>query len=439
MPLPSTMARGASRQLARGGRAGADPYWPQAWIAALVFFGLVVSRFSEMLGPLSRVRPVMLATGIIGILLVVKSRPQAWRLAVGERQIRLLLSYSVWAAVTVPFALWRGMAFDSLLTLPTAILVTLSILLVAPTVQNLDRLTTGVVAIVGGYGFATLSFGRTVGEGRLTGTGALDPNDLAGLMAMILPMAVWLGMGRGWRRRTIGIAASIIMLTVIVQTASRGGLVSLAVGVLVLLLALNPSRVLFSGVALAVGFFAMWHYGPPVFRERASSLFALEEDYNATSEVGRLAIWKRGIRYTMEHPITGVGMNNYAVAEGLAHYQRGTTGSWFTAHNTYVQVFAELGLLGGMLLVIMLGRAVTQGARLYRRSRRSRPHLWRPDILASVAAFAASAFFLSHAYSYSLFGILALVTYAARVNQVFIRRTRAPMGARHTPRLPPRL
>jgi len=424
--------RGQRNRLA-GPRGRGDPYWAHAWIAALVLFALVVSRYAEMLGPVSRARPVVVATLVLGVLLVVKSRPLAWRLAISEKQIRFLIFYAAWAAITIPFALWQGAAFQVLITLPTAILLTLSILLVAPTLLNLERITLGIVAIVSTYGAFVLSFGLTVGAGRLTGTGTLDPNDLAGLMAMILPMAMWLIFRRGWWRRLLGVAAAGIMLSVIVQTASRGGLVGLAVGVVVLLLALNPSRVLLGALAITVAAILMWRFGPPVFRERATSMFTLEEDYNVTDETGRVATWKRGIQYALQNPITGVGLNNFGVAEGLSHARRGTTGAWRTAHNTYIQAFAELGLVGGFLLLAMLGRAAAQGSRMYRRPRR-RQHLWRPDILASLAAFAASAVFLSHAYSYALFGILAISTFVARVNRVYAHQVRAralqPMGRR---------
>src|SRR4029077_16062919 len=76
-----------------------------------------------------------------------------------------------------------------------------------------------------------------------------------------------------------------------------------------------------------------------------------DTDYNRTEESGRMQIWARGLGYMLENPLFGVGPNNFQTAEGtLSPYaerqQFGVGVRWNAAHNSYIQVGAELGVVG---------------------------------------------------------------------------------------------
>jgi len=203
------------------------------------------------------------------------------------------------------------------------------------------------------------------------------------------------------------------------MTGSRGGLIALVVGSLVFVAAWNFKKVLLYSAFGALAAAALWLKGPQVFRERAESLTSLEEDYNATSVVGRTAIWKRGIGYTVSNPLTGVGLQNFAVAEGRFFEREGMAARWFTAHNSYVQAFAELGIPGGLIFLSLLGTGFRRGVRLWRQPPREQPQtaLWRPEFLAAVTSFSVSGFFLSHAYAFMLWTLLGYISLADRVRR----------------------
>src|SRR2546422_9855684 len=81
-----------------------------------------------------------------------------------------------------------------------------------------------------------------------------------------------------------------------------------------------------------------------------------DRDYNTTSETGRLKIWERGLNYMAGRPVLGVGAGNFPVAEGtispLARLQeRGIGVRWGAAHNSFLQVGAELGIPGLLLFI----------------------------------------------------------------------------------------
>ena len=129
-----------------------------------------------------------------------------------------------------------------------------------------------------------------------------------------------------------------------------------------------------------------------------------------------MSVWKRGIGYMVGRPITGVGAGAFPVAEGtispLAKVQDYGVGlKWSAAHNSFVQVGAELGFPGLVVFLALLfaglaraRRAVTLGLAVGDQ----RAAAMGDALAASLVGFAVSGFFLSEAYAayvYSVIGI----------------------------------
>jgi O-antigen ligase len=159
-----------------------------------------------------------------------------------------------------------------------------------------------------------------------------------------------------------GIAA--VLVVGVLLTSSRGGMLAL-VAVLALM-ALDNGRLpevetadkrrrsrapailgaLVGGALIAT---AVWSQLPAETRQRLSSVFSLESDYNMSAQTGRVQIWKRGMRALGERPV-GYGVDTY----GMVDLRFG--GKMFTAHNALVQISVELGVLGVILYVVILFR-----------------------------------------------------------------------------------
>jgi O-antigen ligase len=257
-------------------------------------------------------------------------------------------------------------------------------------------------------------------NGRLRGVGgSFDSNDMASIMAMAFPMAAGL-MARSapGRARLIAIAATVALVLCVIATGSRGGTLALLAGVIVFALGLRGERGVMMFMALILGGVLTWTTAPQSFRDRMVSLTNLENDYNYTHDTGRKAVWKRGRQYWRENFVVGVGAGNFPMAEGLGWSERGDTGKWSAAHNAYVQVFAELGTIGGSIFVLVLLGAA-KGALPFWRGRapgqQRGPPMHRPEYLASLAGFAAGGYFLSHAYFMPQFAVLGIIALADRV------------------------
>ena len=124
-------------------------------------------------------------------------------------------------------------------------------------------------------------------------------------------------------------------------------------------------------------------------------------------------MWKQGLAILATHP-WGVGIAAYETAEGLSH---GGKGKWSTAHNSFLQIGVELGVLG-LICFIVIFKKIISGLKEARSimERMSTPlgeQITAQSQLAlaleiSLWGFLVTGFFLSQAYSALLYIVLAL-------------------------------
>jgi O-antigen ligase len=247
-----------------------------------------------------------------------------------------------------------------------------------------------------------------------------------------MPFALYLLLAA---RRTLSRALAAIALAVLtlafVYTGSRGGFIALvSVGIFVLVrYGSIPLRwrltapAIVAVVVLATASDQYW---------RQMTTILSDADYNRTEETGRLQIWERGVGYMLQYPVLGVGPANFQAAEGRLspHAERQQFGigvRWNAAHNTFIQVGAELGIPGLILFVAIIastfaaiGRAAR--SRSSRRLQATREQLTQA-LTASLIGFLVGAFFLSLAYSEMFYTLVALAVGLQKVTaQSSVRR-----------------
>jgi O-antigen ligase len=407
-------------------------YWRHGAMAALVMFGFIVIRLPELVPVLRVLRPVILASLLVTALFVAYSSRSVRRAALRDPLAKLLLAYAMWAVLTVPFALYKAAAVGGLDVFPFAFVLAGSFLLVEPSVRNLDRIHIGLVAETFVLCAYSLMRGNLHGSGRLTGTGMYDPNDLAALLVSLFPMSLAMLRWPSPPAKAAALATLALQSMVTVATGSRGGLIALVAATLVYYVISHPARLAKVLFGLAIAATLLWRVGPPQFRERARSLMHAEDDYNVKTETGRVAIWKRGLGYFADRPITGLGLHNFPEAEGRHFLRQNKAAQWFPAHNAYLEAAAELGAPGFVLLLGLLLGACSRALPYWLPNSEVSVKLGhRPEYMASVVGFMVAAFFLSLAYSFILFGIVAVAWFAGRVASANVRApTRAPRAPR---------
>ena len=136
------------------------------------------------------------------------------------------------------------------------------------------------------------------------------------------------------------------------------------------------------------------------------------------------------------YPLTGVGVAAFPVAEGtispIAYLQKEGIGvRWGAAHNSFVQIGAELGVPGLLAFVMLLFSVFRSLWRIGRpppwaRRAAQDEEVMAQALTASMVGFLVSGFFVSQAYSafmYSMYAIVAGFSVVAYVN-----RKRPSMG-----------
>jgi hypothetical protein len=389
--------------------------------ASILLLALIAARVAEIIPFAYKVRPSLIAAILGGLIVVTQTSDARFNLALRNPIVRYALFYAGWAAVTAPFALWRGYAIASLYPVLTPVTVMVLVLAInEPTLDTLNRLTRGFIVAVGAHLLVLIVMG-TFEAGRLSGTDSLDPNDLASLAALTFPLALMQSSRGGALWRAIGVLVAMLTVYVLLQSGSRGGTIAFAGAIVGLVLASRgPKR----GIVIAVVVLSIpvaWAVAPSTFRERISSMANLEEDYNTFDYYGRKQVWRRGLGYVIRNPVMGVGLNNFDTAEGLTLAARGERGKWSSPHSAYIQAFSELGLVGGAIFVTLL---VTSLRLFWGLAKLPDARERRPEYFASLLGFMCGAIFLAHAYFWALYGLfgLAALTWAIHRRRAESRR-----------------
>jgi O-antigen ligase len=194
--------------------------------------------------------------------------------------------------------------------------------------------------------------------GRATGTVG-DANELAAALLVGLAIAVSFAVNRHFSallRALAGIAAALC-LTGILVSLSRGGLIGVAAALVIAVVVAGRwwRRVLvLCGILAvsAVGYYAFF-----------ASLPAQERVLNVGggNGTGRLELWTVALRMIAAHPFNGVGTGqfpidsvHYLLRPGLFETGAFILSTPKVTHNTYLNVVAELGIVGGALFVVIL-------------------------------------------------------------------------------------
>jgi O-antigen ligase len=197
-------------------------------------------------------------------------------------------------------------------------------------------------------------------------------------VAMFLEPAVTLAAGfalysNNKRDRTAAFICLPFLLASMVATLSRAGLLTLAVLALVVVFTIRR-RGLKLGLlaALVVGGIAILQI--PFVAKRMAHQFDPSYPYNTFE--GRIQIWQDTLHMLRDHPIFGAGLRAYAIV--MRPYVTTPKGlPELYAHNIFLSMWAEIGLLGLAAFVVLLGMLLWRGWSVFSKAEGfARPLLW---------------------------------------------------------------
>lgn len=204
----------------------------------------------------------------------------------------------------------------------------------------------------------------------------VNRNHFAGFLEMSIGLTAGLLAGRGIRREQIAIYLSMLIVQIVglVVSASRGGIISFVAQAVFLALIIRPEREgeaqpRSSGLARGAAITTllaltlagiMLLAGPEELLQNFSRLslktgteVGVVESVPLSDQFRRRDIWQATVQMIKDHPVLGVGLGAYPLSytrydpsSGLMRVEQ--------AHNDYLQIVADTGLIGGLMTLVFV-------------------------------------------------------------------------------------
>lgn len=336
-----------------------------------ILFTIPYFRFRDLPGPFFMKADYLLTAALLAIILPALV---VHRLAPDRLSGRIWLPLGLFFLVNLASSLlspFPDTAFVGMVVL-TAVVVFLTINMLMLNDRGVESTLPWVLGASVGLNALLASLGYFVGfdaftdGGRAYG-GTISANNMALMCVYVLPMMVFMSIyGRTPTQKAIAVGLTLLVLSGLVATESRGGFVNLiaVAGLLALQFRhhFDPrylGLVVGGGGALLIAFLVIV---PQDYFERQASLQMLVDWAQGTggalaqdSALDRRASYLEVARQVFpERPLLGSGANTFQ-----AHWLQSEETRWFDmeprpAHNTYIETLIGTGLIGFAAFLILL-------------------------------------------------------------------------------------
>lgn len=368
----------------------------------MVLIPIYLGRIQELIPALSGLHIGKIAMVVSLILLCLTWKNDSpndfnlWQVS----QVKYILIILGIMVLSIPFSLWRGGSVDFLNNHVKLLLFVLLIIKGVKSPADIQKISWSYAITIMVLALFSLLNPKEV-EGRIFASSTYDPNDMALVMAMSVPLLFYMMEAEFGLKRLVLLATLLLMMTLVLKTGSRGGVLALLTVAGIMLYrkgcAFTLKRLPLFVVVLLLGI----SFTSVDLRERYADFFAMKQDYNTSAQGGRLEIWKRGLSLMVTHPLLGTGAGTYTIADGTTH----EGGKWSTAHNSFVLIGVELGIIALIIQIKLIQRAI----QAVRRDVDTSPLPWfSKGVEIGLYGYCVGGFFLSWAYSSLFYFFIAL-------------------------------
>ena len=339
----------------------------------------------------------------------------------------LLLSFTMWSMLVLPFSSWRS---ESLNVLFGTWLKSLAAFYIVAGLAQTYEITKKMFYMlgVGAIGaFLLIAIPGHLGGDRFVAFGSMgNSNEVAFHLMLGLPF-MFLLMSRVNLFLKVPIVACILYSVLLsLKTASRAGLLMIGALVMVSLLRLSIAGKAKLLIAVAIGGVIGYSTLDQEALERFKTLVNSSEVASTAAlsakESGDVRKYKlqQSIDLTILHPIFGVGMGVFTPASYDLSMARGEKGYYIAAHNSFTQISSETGLVGFALFLAIFGTCYSQLIKLNNAARRLGLEEIRDISICAILAFVVLSiqfFFDSISYEYYVpmfAGVCTALIYTAK-------------------------
>lgn len=247
-------------------------------------------------------------------------------------------------------------------------------------------------------------------EGRITAlTG--DPNVLAASLVVTSIFCLCLAATSATLQRWLWIGGALLSVVGVAATQSRGGLVAAVVSLAIALFVFRRHAARTVPLALLVTAALVAYF---VVVPRAAERITQSGDAGS----GRSELWTVAWRGFEEHPVQGLGLNQfrvessrYVLEPGTLRYVALISEKPRLVHNTYLQTLVETGVIGFLLFMSLIAlslRATSKAARRLDQIGDPQTALLARGVMVSTVALLCAGFFFSAGVDYKTWLLLSL-------------------------------
>jgi len=144
---------------------------------------------------------------------------------------------------------------------------------------------------------------------------------------------------------------SLFTILSIIFSGTRGIWVAFPITIFLLLFLINKKYIIYFLVFIIFINSSIFLFLPDYYSERLISIFDLTND---RSNVTRILLWKSSLLIFYNNLINGVGLNNFSVEINKDKYFNQSMVSTAHAHNNFLQLASETGLIGLFSFLFLL-------------------------------------------------------------------------------------
>lgn len=293
---------------------------------------------------------ISVALVVCALTAIVSGR---WVFSLRDRAGRLWFLFGIWSIFSGALGFWPGGSIPQLFFtyLPTNYLVCL--LAIAFTTDLRSSRRAMLAMAWGGSSLILISKVMPASDGGrlaldIAGGSVSNPVDLSiHLLFSAGYMAYAAAQSKSWLVR-IGLIAGIMLAAQLsLQTGSRTATVGVAAAAIsILLWRTTPSRFFTTAAVAAVVVAVAFGTLSGDLVSRLTSFDTNTETEAGSSAETRLELAKRGMEYAFQHPLFGIGFGMFTDFDSGEAIAEGRRGTWKNAHNSFVAVASETGLVG---------------------------------------------------------------------------------------------
>ncbi|MBE0660817.1 MAG: O-antigen ligase family protein [Bryobacteraceae bacterium] len=331
------------------------------WVSKAAWAALCIFVFSIPWEKSIQLPGATTLSHMLGVVAFGAAAAVAWRRgSVRRPNLALVLAgmFVVWAALTWIWSIDRHATVARVTTLVELLAMTV---LIWDCCRDKSRQRQLMQAYVLGAVAASASayfryFNDMQTYWRRYAAAGFDPNDFGLILAISIPLALYLAMRgglAGWLNRL----AVVVIIGAVLLTASRMAMVTTFAAFAFPFLAWKQagwSHRAASVLLLAVMVLGVFRFAPAPARQRLSTITT---ELTKGTLHNRTTIWKTGLKIFPRHAVAGIGAGAYPEAVKPVLGVPGVPGHFYVAHNTFLSVLVECGAVGFAFYGLMLSVA----------------------------------------------------------------------------------